>query len=55
MYIYKEISTKLFQLKNHFLRSFLSKECKFEKIDFIEVSKNLARYRFEDNFVELSK
>jgi len=25
------------------------------KNDFVEVSKNLARYRFENNFVELSK
>jgi len=25
------------------------------KNDFVEVFKNLARYRFENNFVELSK
>jgi len=26
-----------------------------EKNDFAEVSKNLARYRFKNNFIELSK
>jgi len=28
---------------------------RYEKNDFTKISKNLARYRFENNFVELSK
>jgi len=30
-------------------------DCFIRKNDFVEVSKNLARYRSENNFVELSK